>query len=271
MLKYDEKTCPRCAEVIKKAAAVCKHCGHEFSATELDDQRLKDKGNTAMGCIALGVIILGAFAMCSRGGSTADNAVASANSTSAASTATPSPEQAHDQYVAQLKREIASLEGHPAIPEDQLASKEGITIQTALIGVWDKLYIDGADIDLSPDEKAMRAKFKRLLSAEQARRFPKLRAAQAKIFDAAMWEANVDVAAVGSAHDDLRLTGAIFAANTNVKQGFESLQETLHMLRFKRATFEWYRGSDNQYYKLDTPKDTDVAALTDAGWSPASE
>lgn len=26
----DEKTCPRCAEMVKAAALVCRHCGHEF-------------------------------------------------------------------------------------------------------------------------------------------------------------------------------------------------------------------------------------------------
>ncbi len=35
MLKFDEKRCPRCAETIKKVAAVCRHCGHTFSDTDV--------------------------------------------------------------------------------------------------------------------------------------------------------------------------------------------------------------------------------------------
>lgn len=30
----DEKICPRCAETVKAAAAVCKHCGHEFGTPQ---------------------------------------------------------------------------------------------------------------------------------------------------------------------------------------------------------------------------------------------
>ena len=29
--KIEEKTCPQCAEDIKKAAKVCKHCSYEFT------------------------------------------------------------------------------------------------------------------------------------------------------------------------------------------------------------------------------------------------
>lgn len=33
-MEADEKTCPRCAETVKAAALVCKHCGHEFAPAQ---------------------------------------------------------------------------------------------------------------------------------------------------------------------------------------------------------------------------------------------
>lgn len=30
-MQQSEKTCPRCAETVKKAALVCRFCGHEFA------------------------------------------------------------------------------------------------------------------------------------------------------------------------------------------------------------------------------------------------
>ncbi len=31
LAQQSEKTCPRCAETVKKAALVCRFCGHEFT------------------------------------------------------------------------------------------------------------------------------------------------------------------------------------------------------------------------------------------------
>jgi hypothetical protein len=62
----DEKRCPRCAEVIKRAALVCKHCGHEFSTEELAAQKAEDvkSAKTARGgCLAmLGIAVLALIA-----------------------------------------------------------------------------------------------------------------------------------------------------------------------------------------------------------------
>lgn len=53
-----EKTCPRCAEKVKTAAKVCKHCGHEFSAQEI--KKAKDSEAVAgFGCGLL--LIVGAI------------------------------------------------------------------------------------------------------------------------------------------------------------------------------------------------------------------
>lgn len=67
-MKADEKRCPRCAEPIKKAALVCKHCGHEFSAKDVAKQRETDSKATLGGIGCLVIIALVVLAMCSVGG-----------------------------------------------------------------------------------------------------------------------------------------------------------------------------------------------------------
>jgi hypothetical protein len=57
-MKADEKKCPQCAETIKKAAKVCKHCGHQFSDAEIAAQAAKDKKHGMIGCGAALVLLL---------------------------------------------------------------------------------------------------------------------------------------------------------------------------------------------------------------------
>ena len=63
----DERTCPECAETIKKAANVCKHCGHRFRGGEPKDgprneAEEKVSKNSKIGCV---VIVVGLVAMIS--------------------------------------------------------------------------------------------------------------------------------------------------------------------------------------------------------------
>jgi hypothetical protein len=51
-MKADEKKCPDCAELIKKNAAVCKHCGHRFTSEEIAAGR-RDLVAHKWGCAAL--------------------------------------------------------------------------------------------------------------------------------------------------------------------------------------------------------------------------
>lgn len=66
-MKANEKKCPRCAEVIKKEARVCKHCGYEYTETQIAADKAQDSRNQkngAIGCIGiLGVFLI--IGMCS--------------------------------------------------------------------------------------------------------------------------------------------------------------------------------------------------------------
>lgn len=63
----DEKACPRCAETIKAAAVVCKHCGYELNGANAAQPTERKKGSKLgkiIGYVALGFIglmILGAI------------------------------------------------------------------------------------------------------------------------------------------------------------------------------------------------------------------
>ena len=74
----DEKVCPRCAESVKAAASVCRHCGHNVAATA--PLPMPSSGNWSplkiVGVVALvflGLMVIGAFV------STAEKAQSNAN------------------------------------------------------------------------------------------------------------------------------------------------------------------------------------------------
>ena len=68
----DEKTCPKCAETVKAAAVVCKHCGYDFKAGAMpktagdiqkETQKAAQKG-LAVGCGTL-IALAALVTMCS--------------------------------------------------------------------------------------------------------------------------------------------------------------------------------------------------------------
>ncbi|WP_129792591.1 zinc ribbon domain-containing protein [Sphingosinicella sp. CPCC 101087] len=75
-MKPGEKKCPRCAEVIKSDAKVCRFCQHEFSEADLAEAR---RGTTqankagAMGCAVIGALVIGVCAF--TGGESAEQKV----------------------------------------------------------------------------------------------------------------------------------------------------------------------------------------------------
>lgn len=67
-MKAYERKCPKCAEVIKKEALVCKHCGAQFSADEVAALKRSDaanKRNGAVGCLVI-VVLLFVLGQCAK-------------------------------------------------------------------------------------------------------------------------------------------------------------------------------------------------------------
>jgi hypothetical protein len=78
-LKSDERTCPKCAETIKKAAAVCKHCGAEVTP-DISKKPEATPQQTAIGCgIMLALVLM--VATCSGAFEGSDDSGADAQKT----------------------------------------------------------------------------------------------------------------------------------------------------------------------------------------------
>ena len=59
MVDEGDKTCPRCAETVKAAAKVCKHCGHEFEV--ITPVGVATPPPKPWGCLKTGAAIIGGF------------------------------------------------------------------------------------------------------------------------------------------------------------------------------------------------------------------
>ena len=78
-----DKVCPECAETVKAAAKVCKHCGHRFPEVEtkaVTKAQARESGN---GGAVFALIIVGLLALVSFLGSDDDNGAASIQTASA--------------------------------------------------------------------------------------------------------------------------------------------------------------------------------------------
>lgn len=174
-----------------------------------------------------------------------------------------------DPYLVRLQREVEALRKSPRldrVPTD----RSGLFTEIALISGRIAIFQD-VPARLTREEGEVREQFQRLQAAYQRDAFPKLRKAQASLLRNALWEHDVEVAAVGARSENLRLTGGIFASNRGIKIAQDALGDALQMVRFKRVTYEWYRGSRDTYYDLDPPADGVLAIFgANTRWLPIS-
>lgn len=112
--------------------------------------------------------------------------------------------------------------------------------------------------ELSAADLAYVKKIEQRLSGLQQRTLPALRLAFRKQAGSTLWEQDISVSVNGGGNTTIVFVGSLFAANANIQQVQDQLQDQLAQLRFKRTRYQWYRGSEGWSYQLDTPPDSAI-------------
>lgn len=110
--------------------------------------------------------------------------------------------------------------------------------------------------DLSAEDIKYLKGIETRLSSFQQRVLPGLRLAFRKRADEMLWEHDVDVSVSGNGNTIVTFTGAMFAANANIKAVQTQLDDVAERLRFRQTRFRWYKEADEYtYFEIDAPPD----------------
>lgn len=129
---------------------------------------------------------------------------------------------------------------------------DDLNAEVALFGYWAK-YVEASKASSSTEESIMAKELEKKTIAIQTKEFPKLRKEATRFFRNTLWEGDIDVSVGGSKNETLSLVGAYFAANTNIKNAYESMYPLLVKYRFQKIQFAWYKGGD--WTQIDITKD----------------
>lgn len=166
-------------------------------------------------------------------------------------------ERPRAEYIERLERELAETTAQTFLRNTETTDQ--IIISVAMFSALAGTYRDGASLGLSPEQEAIRQRFKRRLIEWQVAALPELRNRYGPAMSRRVWREDMEVRTVGAGYRTIDLIWHGFAANRNIADVHGSARENFEALRFTRARYFWYRDADRwQYYTLEVPSDRDL-------------
>jgi len=157
----------------------------------------------------------------------------------------------------QLKREIKAVNDGVDFSTYR-GSVDALQLEIVLFGSWSEIITKGEKSEDSEIKRLARQLKPKIVNL-QVREFPKMRQEYAKVVGKLMWEHDIYVNSNGNRHSYLNLTGAIFAANKNIKDAQQQLQDAPKLFRFRQTRYRWYKEADEYtYYTTYEGKDSDL-------------
>lgn len=157
----------------------------------------------------------------------------------------------------QLEREIKAVNDGVDFSTYR-GSVDALQLEIVLFGTWADLITKGENSEDTGIQRLARQLKPKIVNL-QVREFPKMRKEYAKVVGALMWEHDVYVNPSGSRNVYLNFVGGLFAANKNIKDFQEQLQDAPTLFRFKQTRYRWYKDADEYtYYTTYEGKDSDL-------------
>jgi hypothetical protein len=239
------KKCPKCGEDILQSAKRCKHCQADLRGW------INRHPFLTFILIIVGICFFPILMASINSDSNSSSKQASTQD------ATRNEELKSEPLDKQLTKQIETISAFKG--DDYRGSIEKINSELLLITFWSSLTMEAKnnnDTNIKKLGKDLETK----LTQFQVKEFPKMRADYGKLVGKTLWEHDVDVAVSGSSNNVIEFSGAVFAANKNIKEAQTAIQDMLKKLRFDKANYQWYSGaSEYNQYTIESTKDNEIA------------
>lgn len=239
------KKCPHCGETIQVSAKKCPYCQSDLRSWINRHPFLT---------FLLIIFGIGLFPVLMAGLSSDISKPSTQTATPGTTNNETLKSEPLDKQLTKQIETIGSFKG-----EEYRGSLEKINSELLLITFWSSLTMEAknsSDANIKKLGKDLEAKLVQL----QIREFPKMRADYGKLVGSTLWEHDVDVKLFGSGNSTIEFSGAVFAANKNIKDAQTAIQDMLKKLRFDKANYKWFNGADEyNYYTIESKKDNEIA------------
>jgi hypothetical protein len=236
----------------------------ERAQWQAEERRQEEaRQDTAKGWFVIVGLVVVVFVLAGIGRSCQKSGVASGPSTSPPS-ATQAPSQPSLDVPAAVKTFVDALaEMKTARTGD---SMEHIKFALEVFSSGAVLLQRAAADSLTTEQRAQVAEMRRLLVLRQRQSFPVMRDRAGPLMSKQLWEADGTARTFGDRYSVIQFVAGDFAAHSNIQKAHEAISGMLVQLRFRQARYKWLEEDDKySYYKIESPRDGDIAVVTTEG------
>lgn len=165
------------------------------------------------------------------------------------------PERAADFKQLVGERFLPQIAALPVSAPSDLAD---VWAREKILGDLARELFTASKLPLDAEQRAAWTRMKAALAQKQ----PSVLAAMRRGFGAQLreklWLNDIRAGVAGSNATKLQFTGAIFAANANIKAAQDVYSSPTRKLRFKQTEYRWSQGSAGTAYLLEPPSDREI-------------